>query len=386
VVDVTVIPPPTITIAALPASIIENQLSTINWSTTNASTCSQLGAWSGSAPTSGSLTVGPTPGTYTYTLSCTGPDGTATASATLTVIPLPQITLTFSPASIPVDTTATLMWTSLYTTSCVASDSWSGTEPTIGSQTIGPYPAGLYLFQLTCSGPGGSTSDEQGIHVFVLPTATIAISPTSVLSGTPISITWSSTNANACQTSGAWSGILFPSSGTESVASAAPGAYTYGITCTGPYGGTVSESAEVTVYGQPTATFTAGESTMTAGASTTLTWTSLQTTSCTASGAWTGGLAVSGSRTVTPTAPGTYSYDLTCESPVASVQKSVTLTVTAPPSGGGGGGAVGMLELSALGLLALLRLRRPDRGNSSKKIARLVPGIVGSDRRMKNYG
>jgi len=180
VVDVTVIPPPTITIAASPASIIENQLSTINWSTTNASTCSQSGAWSGSAPTSGSLTVGPTPGTYTYTLSCTGPDGTVTASATLTVIPLPQITLTFSPASIPVDTPATLTWTSLYTTSCVASDSWSGTEPTNGSQTIGPYPAGLYLFQLTCSGPGGSTSDEQGIHAFVLPTATIAVSPTSV--------------------------------------------------------------------------------------------------------------------------------------------------------------------------------------------------------------
>ena len=355
-VGVTVTPPPTISIAALPASILQYQLSTINWSTTNASMCSKSGAWSGSAPTSGSLTLGPNPGSYTYTLTCTGPDGTAIASATLTVIPLPQITLTFSPAGIPVGTTGTITWTSLNTTSCVASNSWSGTVPTSGSQTIGPYPdAGLYEFELTCSGPGGTTSDEQGIQAFIAPTASISVSPKAVVSGAPINIIWSSTNANACQTSGAWGSFLFTTSGTESVASAAPGSYTYGITCTGPYGGSATDSSSVTVYAQPTATLTAGQSTLTAGASTTLTWTSSQTTSCSASGDWSGTLALSGSRTVTPTTPGTYVYDLSCQNAAATVQKAMTLTVTAPPSGGGGG-SVNLLDIAALAGVALLGL------------------------------
>jgi hypothetical protein len=182
------------------------------------------------------------------------------------VIPLPEITLTFSPTSVPVGTTDTITWTSLFTTSCAASVSWSGAEPTGGSQTIGPYSiAGLYEFQLTCSGPGGSTSDEQGIQVFIPPTAAISASPNAVVIGAPISIRWSSTNASACQTSGAWGALLFPTSGTESVSSASAGTYTYAITCTGQYGGSATDSASVTVYAQPTATFAASQTTLTTG-------------------------------------------------------------------------------------------------------------------------
>jgi hypothetical protein len=372
-VGVTITPPPTISIAASPASILQYQLSSIVWSTTNASVCSKSGAWSGSAPTSGNLTVGPNPGTYTYTLTCTGPDGTATASATLTVIPLPQITLTFSPSSIPIGTTGKIVWTSLNTTSCVASSSWSGTEPTSGSQTIGPFAdAGLYEFQLTCTGPGGTTSNEQGIQAYVPPTASISASPKAVVSGAPVSIIWSSTNANACQTSGAWGSFAITTSGNLSVTSAAPGSYSYAITCTGQYGGSATDSSVVMVYAQPTATFTAGQSTLTAGTSTTLTWTSSQASSCSASGNWSGALALSGSRTVTPMTPGTFVYDLSCQNPASAVQKVVTLTVTAPPTGGGG--SLNLLDLAALSGVALMglgRVRRrsenPYRGTASSR-------------------
>jgi hypothetical protein len=358
-VGVTVTPPPTISIAASPASILQYQSSTINWSTTNASTCSQSGAWSGSAPTSGSLTVEPNPGSYTYTLTCTGPDGTATASATLTVIPLPEITLTFSPTSIPVGTAGTIRWTSLNTTACVASNSWSGTVPTNGSQGIGPYPdAGLYEFELTCSGPGGTTSNTQGIQVFIAPTASISVSPKAVVSGAPISLIWSSTNANACQASGAWGSFPISTSGNESGTAAAPGTYAYGITCTGPYGGSATDSSSFTVYAQPTATLVAGQSALTAGASTTLTWTSSQATGCSASGDWSGALALSGSQAVTPKTPGTYTYNLSCQNAAAAVQKVVTLTVTAPRSGGGGGGSVSLLDIAALAGVGLIGLGR----------------------------
>src|SRR5262249_26913588 len=52
---------------------------------------------------------------------------------------------------------------------------------------------------------------------------------------------------------------------------------------------------------------------VTVGATTTLTWSSINTTDCTASGNWTGSQATSGSTTITaPSTPGTATYTLTC--------------------------------------------------------------------------
>jgi hypothetical protein len=92
------------------------------------------------------------------------------------------------------------------------------------------------------------------------------------------------------------------------------------------------------------------------GGSTTLTWSSVNTTGCTASGSWSGAMASNGTQTVNPTAVGSDTYTLVCAnvagtSPATSVTLSVTAAAPAPSSGGGGGGA---LELSTLlGLLAL---------------------------------
>jgi hypothetical protein len=92
------------------------------------------------------------------------------------------------------------------------------------------------------------------------------------------------------------------------------------------------------------------------GSSTTITWSSANTTGCTASGSWAGALDSNGSQTVNPTAVGTDTYTLICSNAAGdSLPTSVTLSVTAatpPPSSGGGGG--GALELSTLlGLVAL---------------------------------
>jgi hypothetical protein len=87
-----------------------------------------------------------------------------------------------------------------------------------------------------------------------------------------------------------------------------------------------------------------GAASIAVGSSTTLTWTSPVATSCTASGTWSGALAASGSQTLTPTAAGSYPYSLTCANSLGtSAAASVTLTVTAAPSGGGGGGGGGAL-------------------------------------------
>jgi len=93
--------------------------------------------------------------------------------------------------------------------------------------------------------------------------------------------------------------------------------------------------------------------------STTLTWSSANATSCTASGTWSGTMATSGTQTLTPTAAGTDSYTLTCSNAVgASAASSASLTVTAAASSGGGGGALDVLTALGLAGIAAARILR----------------------------
>jgi hypothetical protein len=106
------------------------------------------------------------------------------------------------------------------------------------------------------------------------------------------------------------------------------------------------------------------------GTSTTLTWSSINTSGCTASGGWTGAQALSGSASVTPTATGATTYTLACANAIATAQSSVTLSVTAaaaPHSGGGGGFDGGTL----LGLAALAGARLFRRALSRARTAAL---------------
>jgi hypothetical protein len=94
-----------------------------------------------------------------------------------------------------------------------------------------------------------------------------------------------------------------------------------------------------------------------AGGSLTLTWSSTNATSCTASGAWTGSRATSGSESVGPlTANSTFT--LSCTGPGGSHDASVDVTIT-PEQRSGGGGAIDWATLAALGMLAAaVRLSR----------------------------
>jgi hypothetical protein len=69
---------------------------------------------------------------------------------------------------------------------------------------------------------------------------------------------------------------------------------------------------------------------ITVGSSTTITWSSVNTTGCTASGNWSGALASDGTQTVTPTGVGSDTYTLVCSNVAgSSAATSVTLSVTA---------------------------------------------------------
>jgi hypothetical protein len=96
---------------------------------------------------------------------------------------------------------------------------------------------------------------------------------------------------------------------------------------------------------------------VTVGGSATLSWSSVNTSACSASGSWSGALPASGSQTVTPTSAGSYTYMLSCSGSGGSNTNSVALTAKAVGTGGGGGG-FDEPWLLVLGGALLLR-RRP---------------------------
>ncbi|MGH8265335.1 MAG: S8 family serine peptidase, partial [Steroidobacteraceae bacterium] len=113
--------------------------------------------------------------------------------------------------------------------------------------------------------------------------------------------------------------------------------------------------AEFTVpqIAEPTSTISASPTSITAGQSSTLTWSSTNSTSCTAGGNWAGTKAVSGSEG-TGALSTTKTYTIVCDGPggTSTIQTAV-VTVTGVSSGGGGGGGGGG---GVLGLLSLLGL------------------------------
>jgi len=113
--------------------------------------------------------------------------------------------------------------------------------------------------------------------------------------------------------------------------------------------------------GSPSLSFSAAS--VTAGGTTTLTWSSIGTTGCTASGGWSGSLNPSGSQTITaPMTTGTTAYTITCANAAGSGSATANLTITAAVqssySGGHGGGALGEWTLLALASLTIARALR----------------------------
>jgi hypothetical protein len=107
----------------------------------------------------------------------------------------------------------------------------------------------------------------------------------------------------------------------------------------------------------PTVTLSASATSVTTGATVTLTWSSTSTTSCTASGAtgWTGPQATSGSLAVQ--VAGNSTYALSCTGAGGSAEKSVAVEATPATSSGGGGGSLNGSFLAVLAAIWALRLK-----------------------------
>ena len=329
-------PTPTVTISASPSSVTTGGGSTLTWSSTDATSCTASGAWSGAQSTSGTQSLTNLTSTGTYTLSCTGAGGTANQSVTITVTtPAPTVTIAASPSSVVSGNSSTLTWSSTNASSCSASGAWSGAQSTSGSVNLTNLTStGTYT--LSCTGAGGTANQSVTITVTAVnpaPTVTLTASPTSITSGSSSTLTWASTGATSCTASG------FTASGTSGSATVSPTVTTnYSITCTGS-GGTANANASVTVVSgaAPTVTLTADATAINSGQVVTLTWSPSNATSCTGTG-----FVASAVHSYVYVAPAVNTtYSINCTGPGGTASASVTVTVTS------GGGPVPTATISA---------------------------------------
>lgn len=167
-------------------------------------------------------------GTYTVRALAQNDQGASSAwsaPCTVTVMAPPTASLSVTPVSIALSQPATLSWSSSNATSCTGSGfstggATSGTKPVSPSVTT-PYG-------VTCTNAAGSASASQILTV-VQPNATITASPSRVRAGGTSTISWTSTDVNACRVSGP---DLLVTSKTGSKTVTVNTQSTYTITCT----------------------------------------------------------------------------------------------------------------------------------------------------------
>jgi len=178
--------------------------------------------------------------------------------------------------------------------------------------------------QTTVVSDGGDTPPPAAV-----PVVTLSASASPIDQGGVATLDWSSSYATSCTTSGAWSGSR-NTSGTENVSPGVTSTYT--MTCNGE-GGSASDSVTVTVNEpapvieppavvEPTVNLTASPSSVSRGSAITLSWSSTDATSCTASDNWSGSKATSGSESMVINSSVTFT--LTCSGDGGSVSGSVS--------------------------------------------------------------
>ena len=250
---------PTLTFTASPTSVYCDIPTTLTWSSTNATSCTASGGWSGDKNTSGSQEISGLAGNTTFYLSCAGTGGSITKNVTVSVITSPSLTLSASPTSVGSGDSTTLTWATNYVCgSCTASASpsnsqWSGSKAaTCGfhSQAITNL-TGTTTFSLTCVGTTTSTTKSVEVTVTTAPTLTLSASPTSVGSGDSTTLTWASANVTSCSATASpsnsqWTGSKTASGTHSQVITSLTAATTFSLTCTGT-GGSITKSVEVTV-------------------------------------------------------------------------------------------------------------------------------------------
>jgi hypothetical protein len=132
---------PTASLSAAPTTLPSGGTSTLTWSSTNATSCTASGGWSGTKATSGTESTGALTSSTSYSLTCMGTGGTSSVASVSVTISNGAVTLT--PKTAALASAQTLQFTASVPGGGAASwtvDGIAGGNSTVGTIT----PTGLY--------------------------------------------------------------------------------------------------------------------------------------------------------------------------------------------------------------------------------------------------
>jgi hypothetical protein len=138
-------------------------------------------------------------------------------------------------------------------------------------------------------------------------------------------LTWSSSDTESCSASGDWAGLK-DTSGSETITESTAGDKTYTLSCSGA-GGRASNSVDVTIN-TPPVTIVSSAELAPLGIAYNLSWTSTDSSSCFASGDWSGTKGTSGSESINESTVGDKTYVLTCQKNGEEVSDSTGVKVS----------------------------------------------------------
>jgi hypothetical protein len=258
---------PHVTVRAANAGQVTGAPIAIAWES-NVSPCVASGGhpgdgWTGTFPSSGSLTVTETsPGVYNFSMLC-GTDLLVTYGGTYVEWEnVPPPTLTASKTEALVGESITLTWSSVDGSACnaiegLSGDGWEGPHAASGSLDVREPQNDTYYFVLRC---GQSAPAVVIVKIdappTVVPTVGLTADPTSIAAGDLVTITWTAKDAQRCLATGGsgadgWSGPVSVSGGSMSVHENISGQFTYTVTCFGTGDGSAQATANVAVSPPP---------------------------------------------------------------------------------------------------------------------------------------
>ncbi|HKR31422.1 MAG TPA: alkaline phosphatase family protein [Terriglobales bacterium] len=249
-----------------------------------------------------------------------GPGTNQSAPAVKNSQPTPTITLTATPQSVNQGLSATLAWSATNATS-VSIDNGIGTVGLSDSRQITPTNNTTYT--ATATGAGGTASASVAVTVIPKPTVSVQITPSTVKAGNTATITWTSSNATSVTLDNGIGAVAASGSRTITPSNTA----TYTATAAGA-AGMVTAAATITVVFPPTISFAASPSSITQGASTTLSWTSTNADSVSIDNNI-GAEPPNGSVVVSPTSP--TAYTATATGPGGTISSTFKVDVSNPP-------------------------------------------------------
>lgn len=149
--------------------------------------------------------------------------------------PPPTLQLTANPSSVNVLGGSVISWSAAGAASCAAS--WTSSTAPSGSQSVYKLSQ-TTTYPMTCTGSGGEVTESVTVTVtFPRPVVTLTANPSSIQTGDPSTLSWSTTFANSC--SATWTASTAPN-GSQVVR---PSRTTvYSITCTGQGGSTTANT------------------------------------------------------------------------------------------------------------------------------------------------